>query len=80
MSLAEALGHTRRIFAGPMAMVRAGETGGFSTCPRQIAAFRSREQDLKSKVTSAMIYPAILTVLATGILAFLLTYFIPRFH
>jgi type IV pilus assembly protein PilC len=45
----------------------------------QIADFRTREQDLLGKVRSALIYPIILTVLATGILIFLLTYFIPRF-
>ena len=39
-------------------MVRAGETGGFlDLVLEQIATFRSREQDLKNKVTSAMLYP-----------------------
>jgi type II secretory pathway component PulF len=61
-------------------MVRAGETGGFlDVVLEQIATFRSREQDLKGKVTSALIYPMILSVLASGILVFLLTFFIPRF-
>lgn len=63
-----------------VAMVRAGETGGFlDVVLEQIATFRAREQDLKGKVTSALIYPMILSVLAGGILVFLLTYFIPRF-
>jgi type II secretory pathway component PulF len=63
-----------------VAMVRAGETGGFlDVVLEQIATFRAREQDLKGKVTSALIYPMILSVLASGILVFLLTYFIPRF-
>ena len=61
-------------------MVRAGETGGFlDVVLEQIATFRSREQDLKNKVTSAMLYPTILSVLASGVLVFLLTFFIPRF-
>jgi type IV pilus assembly protein PilC len=81
MSLADALGQHPRAFPPVyVAMVRAGETGGFlDVVLEQIATFRAREQDLKEKVTSAMLYPVILSVLAAGILAFLLTYFIPRF-
>jgi type II secretory pathway component PulF len=45
----------------------------------QIAEFRAREQDLKGKVKAAMVYPCVLAVMATGVLIFLLTYFIPRF-
>jgi type II secretory pathway component PulF len=80
-SLADAFAHHPKIFSPVyVAMVRAGETGGFlDVVLEQIATFRSREQDLKGKVTSALIYPMILSVLASGILAFLLIYFIPRF-
>jgi type II secretory pathway component PulF len=81
MSLADALSQHPNVFSPVyVAMVRAGETGGFlDVVLEQIATFRSREQDLKGKVTSALIYPAILSVLATGILVFLLMYFIPKF-
>ena len=81
MSLADSLGHHPRAFPPVyVAMVRAGETGGFlDLVLEQIATFRSREQDLKDKVTSALLYPVILAVLAGAILVFLLTYFIPRF-
>jgi type II secretory pathway component PulF len=81
MSLADALGQHPRTFSPVyVAMVRAGETGGFvDLVLEQIATFRSREQDLKNKVTSAMLYPMILAVLAGGVLVFLLTFFIPRF-
>lgn len=81
MSLADALAqHPRSFSLVYVAMVRAGETGGFlDVVLEQIATFRSREQDLKGKVTSALVYPLILSVLAAGILTFLLTYFIPRF-
>jgi type II secretory pathway component PulF len=80
-SLADAFAHHPRVFSPVyVAMVRAGETGGFlDVVLEQIATFRSREQDLKGKVTSALIYPMILSVLAGGILVFLLVYFIPRF-
>jgi len=63
-----------------VAMVRAGETGGFlDQVLNQIADFRAREQRLIGTVKTAMIYPVILAVLGTAILAFLMTYFIPKF-
>lgn len=63
-----------------VAMVRAGEAGGFlDVVLGQISDFRTREQDLKGKVTAAMVYPIILGVLAVGVLIFLLTFFIPKF-
>jgi len=81
MPLADALGQHPRAFPPVyVAMVRAGETGGFlDVVLDQIATFRSREQELKNKVTSALLYPLILAVLSSGILVFLLTFFIPRF-
>ena len=81
VSLADALGHFPKAFSSVyVAMVRAGEAGGFlHVVLQQIADFRSREQELKGKVKAALIYPCVLAVLAAGVLAFLLTYFIPRF-
>ncbi len=81
MPLGEAMGKWPRSFPPvQVAMVRAGETGGFlDVVLAQIAEFRSRERDLKSKVKSALAYPIILSVLAVGVLIFLMTYFIPRF-
>lgn len=81
MALADALAKWPRSFpAVYVAMVRAGETGGFlALVLEQIADFRSREQDLKGKVKAALVYPAVLAVLAGLVLVFLLTYFIPRF-
>ena len=46
----------------------------------QIADFQSREKELKAKVMTALLYPLILLVLATGVLIFLLVFFIPRFQ
>jgi type II secretory pathway component PulF len=63
------------------AMVQAGEAGGFlDRVLRQIAEFQSREKELRSKVTSALIYPAVLMALALVVLVFLLVFFIPRFE
>ena len=81
MSLADSLANWPKLFPPVyVAMIRAGETGGFiELVLEQIADFRSREQDLKSKVVSALVYPVVLAVLSALILVFLLTYFIPRF-
>src|SRR5439155_24410287 len=63
-----------------VAMVRAGEAGGFlHVVLQQIADFRTREADLKGKVKAAMVYPIVLACLACAVLIFLLTFFIPRF-
>ena len=63
------------------AMVEAGEAGGFlDVVLAQIAEFQAREKELKSKVLTAMLYPAILFVLGLGILVLLLTFFIPKFQ
>jgi type II secretory pathway component PulF len=80
-SLGDALARWPRSFPPVyVAMVRAGETGGFlDLVLEQIAEFRDRERDLKGKVKAALVYPCVLAVLASVVLAFLLTYFIPRF-
>ena len=80
-SLADALARWPRSFPPVyVAMVRAGETGGFlEVVLGQIADLRAREQDLKGRFKSALIYPMVLGVLAGLVLIFLLTYFIPRF-
>lgn len=64
-----------------VAMVEAGETGGFlDVVLAQIADFQAREKELQSKVVTALMYPAILLVLAFGVLIFLMVFFIPRFQ
>jgi type II secretory pathway component PulF len=82
MPLADAMAHWPRVFTGVyVAMVRAGEAGGFlHVVLQQIADFRAREADLKGKVKAALIYPLLLACVACGVLAFLLTFFIPRFN
>jgi type II secretory pathway component PulF len=82
MSLADAMAKSPDVFPRVyVAMVQAGETGGFlDVVLAQIADFQSREKELRSKVTSAMLYPCILLVLALGVLTFLLVFFIPNFQ
>lgn len=80
-SLADALAKWPQAFSGVyVAMVRAGEAGGFlHVVLQQIADFRQREQELIGKMKAALIYPIALAVVAAAVLVFLLTFFIPRF-
>src|SRR6266404_2960789 len=82
MSLADAMAKSPETFPRVyIAMVQAGETGGFlDLVLAQIADFQAREKDLKSKVMTAMLYPTILLCLALCVLIFLLVFFIPRFQ
>jgi len=82
MSLADAMGKSPETFPKVYtAMVEAGETGGFlDVVLAQIADFQAREKEMRAKVMTAMLYPAILLVLALGVLTFLLVFFIPRFQ
>ena len=80
-AFADALAKHPKTFSSVyVAMVRAGEAGGFlDVVLTQISDFRTREADLKGKVKAALVYPIVLACLAVGVLAFLMTFFIPRF-
>jgi type II secretory pathway component PulF len=82
MSLADAMAKSPETFPRVyVAMVEAGETGGFlDVVLNQIADFQAREKEMRSKVMTALLYPVILLVLALGVLVFLLVFFIPRFQ
>ena len=82
MSLADAMAKSPDTFPRVyVAMVEAGETGGFlDVVLAQIADFQTLEKEMRSKVMTAMLYPAILLGLALCVLVFLLVFFIPRFQ
>jgi type II secretory pathway component PulF len=82
MSLADAMSKSPETFPKVYtAMVEAGETGGFlDVVLSQIADFQAREKEMRGKVMTALLYPAILLVLALAVLIFLLVFFIPRFQ
>jgi len=82
MSLADAMAKSPETFPRVyVAMVEAGETGGFlDVVLGQIADFQAREKEMRSKVMTALLYPSILLVLALSVLVFLLVFFIPRFQ
>lgn len=81
MSLADAMSRSPDTFPRVyVAMVQAGETGGFlDLVLAQIADFQEREKELRAKVMTALLYPMILLTLAICVLAFLMVFFIPRF-
>ena len=61
-------------------MVRAGETGGFlEDVLHRLATFIDKDADLRSRLKAALAYPALLVVLGTAAIAFLMVFFIPRF-
>lgn len=82
LPLADAMARSPQTFPRVyVAMVEAGETGGFlDVVLAQIADFQAREKEMRSKVMTALLYPTILMVLAIGVLVFLLVFFIPRFQ
>ncbi|MBN2507822.1 MAG: type II secretion system F family protein [Verrucomicrobia bacterium] len=82
MSLADAMAKSPETFPRVyVAMVEAGETGGFlDVVLGQIADFQAREKEMRAKVLTALLYPSILLVLASAVLVFLLVFFIPRFQ
>ncbi|HNQ89203.1 MAG TPA: type II secretion system F family protein [Verrucomicrobiota bacterium] len=82
MSLANAMAQSPETFPRVyVAMVEAGETGGFlDVVLAQIAEFQARDKEIRGKVMTALLYPTILLVLALGVLTFLLVFFIPRFQ
>lgn len=80
-SLHEALAKHPKTFSSLYtSMVRAGETGGFlEDVLRRLSIFIERDQELRSRVKSALAYPTLLVVIGSGAIAFLMVFFIPRF-
>ncbi|MFN3995657.1 MAG: type II secretion system F family protein, partial [bacterium] len=80
-SLSAALSKHRNIFSDLyISMVKAGEIGGMlDEVLERLANFMEKDFQLKKKVQSAMTYPAIILVLAIGIVIFLVTYILPTF-
>lgn len=80
-SLAEALGRHPRYFPPLVpAMVEAGEaSGALETVFQQIAEHLEETAELRSQIQSALIYPALMAVVASVGVAVLLLFVVPRF-
>ena len=79
--LNDALAQHPRVFSELYVnMVKAGEAGGvLGVVLERLAEFAERQRLLKTEVTSALFYPAILLVLSIGAVAVLMTFVIPKF-
>ena len=62
-------------------MVKAGELGGvLEVVLNRLAEFQEKAEKVKGKVKSAMMYPAIVLVIAVIIMGFLLVFIVPKFE
>ena len=79
--LNDALAQHPRVFSDLyINMVKAGEAGGvLGVVLERLAEFAERQRLLKTEVTSALFYPAILLTLSIGAVAVLMTFVIPKF-
>lgn len=78
---AEALAQHPRVFDRLFVnMVRAGEVGGvLAVTLNRLAEFIEKAEKIKTKVTSAMVYPIVVLIMALGITGFLMVVVIPKF-
>lgn len=81
-SLSEGIARHPKVFDNLYVnMVRAGEIGGvLETVLEKIAEFLEKSQALKGKIKSAMMYPLVVSLLAIGIVSFILITIIPKFE
>ncbi len=80
MALGEAMAKHPRAFS-PLhsSMVRAGEQGGFlEDVLHRIAIFCEKQDELRNKVLGALIYPAILVFVGTGVVVLLMGFVVPK--
>ena len=80
-TFSESLGQHPKVFNKLYVnMVKAGELGGvLELVLNRLAEYQEKAQKLKNKIVAAMVYPVIVMVIACGIMAFLLTYIVPKF-
>ncbi|MDB6170192.1 MAG: type secretion system protein [Verrucomicrobia bacterium] len=81
-TFSEALGRHPRIFGRlHVNRVRAGEAGGaLATVLGRLADFLEKNERLRNRVKSAMVYPAVILSVAGAILALLMTFVVPKFE
>lgn len=63
-----------------VSMIKAAEAGGFlEDVLMRISSFQEKDEELKSRIRTALAYPILLIVVGTSAVIFLLVYFIPQF-
>jgi len=80
--LSDAMGKHPKAFSSLYVnMVKAGETGGvLDEVLDRVATYLEKEQALRSKIRSAMVYPLLLTIAALGGLFFMTIVILPQFE
>lgn len=80
-TFSEALGSYPKLFNRLFVnMVKAGEAGGvLEVVLNRLAEYQEKANKLRSKITSAMVYPMIILVIAVAILIFLMLVIVPKF-
>ncbi|MGQ0570472.1 MAG: type II secretion system F family protein [Armatimonadota bacterium] len=80
--LSDAMGRYPKAFSSLYVnMVKAGETGGvLDEVLDRVATYLEKEQALRAKIKSAMVYPILLTVAALGGLFFMTIVILPQFE
>ena len=79
--LAEAMQQHPKAF-GPLAvsMIRAGEEGGFlEDVLKRTASFTEHQEELKSRVVGAMVYPMFLLAMGMIVVVAMFVFFVPKF-
>ncbi len=79
--LGDAMAQHPGVFAAvQVAMVRAGERGGFlDEVFARLSVFLENQAEMRSKIVGNLIYPVILLVVGAGIVLAALIFFVPRF-
>ncbi|SJZ86329.1 type II secretion system F family protein [Selenihalanaerobacter shriftii] len=82
LDLSTALGKHPNIFPKLfISMVEAGETGGvLDEALLEMAEHFEKESEMKQQVTSALVYPAVITLVAIGVVTFLVVGILPTFE
>lgn len=72
--------HPRTFNFLSVSMVRAGEEGGFlEDVLSRISAFNEHQEELRGRVTGAMVYPLFLMTVGLGIVTVMMIWFVPEF-
>jgi type IV pilus assembly protein PilC len=62
-------------------MVKAGEAGGvLDTVLERLSVFMEKAVKIRAKIVSAMVYPAIISMVAGGIMVVLMVFVVPKFQ
>ena len=79
-SLADSMARHPNAFSSlTIAMVRAGERGGFlEDVLARVAIFTERQDELRNKVLGSMVYPCILLLAGCSVVTFLMTFVVPK--